>query len=237
MSIQYVLILGMHRSGTSCLTGCLEEFGLNLGAVSNQNKYNQKGNKEDKTIFRLNESVLNNSGGAWNNPPKSLKWDSTHETQQLDIIKEYSSIPNPIGIKDPRMLLTLPFWAEAFGEVPKMVGSIRNPKSVAKSLSSRGKNLNVEPQKGLALWYEYNKRLLKLQEKYHFPLVDFDLEVESYIEKVKDASNYLNLPNTKDNLTFFEDNLRNQKQVIEQENLYIPWKLRRLYKKLKNISK
>jgi len=29
-----ILILGMHRSGTSCLAGCLEEAGLYLGDVT-----------------------------------------------------------------------------------------------------------------------------------------------------------------------------------------------------------
>ena len=28
-----VAVIGMHRSGTSCLAGCLEDLGLNLGDV------------------------------------------------------------------------------------------------------------------------------------------------------------------------------------------------------------
>ena len=47
-----VIILGMHRSGTSCLTGCLKEYGLHLGDVSESNKHNKKGNQENKEVFK-----------------------------------------------------------------------------------------------------------------------------------------------------------------------------------------
>ena len=50
-----IAILGMHRSGTSCLTGCLQQMGLNLGKVSDFNEYNLKGNKEDDKIIIILE--------------------------------------------------------------------------------------------------------------------------------------------------------------------------------------
>ena len=41
-----VVILGMHRSGTSCLTGSLQDKGLYLGQVSQRGTFNKKGNRE-----------------------------------------------------------------------------------------------------------------------------------------------------------------------------------------------
>lgn len=43
-----VLILGMHRSGTSCLAGSLQEAGLYLGEVNTAAPHNAKGNRESR---------------------------------------------------------------------------------------------------------------------------------------------------------------------------------------------
>jgi hypothetical protein len=42
-----VSILGMHRSGTRCLTGTMQEAGLVLGKFSTFNEFNRKGNREN----------------------------------------------------------------------------------------------------------------------------------------------------------------------------------------------
>ena len=49
-SLPCVIVLGMHRSGTSLLTGSLEAAGLHLGEVNNAARYNPKGNKENESI-------------------------------------------------------------------------------------------------------------------------------------------------------------------------------------------
>ena len=40
-----IFVLGMLRSGTSCLTGILEEAGLFLGDVKRKSRFNAKGNR------------------------------------------------------------------------------------------------------------------------------------------------------------------------------------------------
>ena len=42
-----IAILGMHRSGTSCLAGSLQEAGIYLGDVVTSAAHNQKGNREN----------------------------------------------------------------------------------------------------------------------------------------------------------------------------------------------
>ena len=56
-----VLVLGMHRSGTSCLAGSLQQAGLELGDVFTSNPFNKKGNREHRdvmTSLNLDFSVL-----------------------------------------------------------------------------------------------------------------------------------------------------------------------------------
>ena len=66
---QSILILGMHRSGTSCLAGSLQEAGLYLGEVNTTAPHNAKGNRESRTIVALHDGLLQANGGAWDAPP------------------------------------------------------------------------------------------------------------------------------------------------------------------------
>ena len=66
-----VVILGMHRSGTSVLAGSLQEAGLVLGDVVTQAPHNKKGNRENRAIMFMQEDLLQSNGGSWDNPPKN----------------------------------------------------------------------------------------------------------------------------------------------------------------------
>lgn len=226
-----IIILGMHRSGTSCLTGCLKDYGLQLGDVSSYNKYNQKGNQEDRNIFRLNEAILKSNNGSWSSPPRQeLVWDNNLLNKRKQVLDSYSLLKKPWGIKDPRMLFTYLFWKDVLPS-HSLVGSIRHPLAVAKSLEER-KNLSVPLEKGFKLWQSYNKRLLKLYERYGFPIIDFDLPNEKYIEKLQDLASLLNLKPNKQK-EFFDSTLRNQKQYSRGD---CPRNLLNLYDKLQKIA-
>ena len=72
-----VIFIGMHRSGTSMLARLLEELGMFFGAVKDQNN--------EALFFQgLNEWLLGQCGGRWDNPAafnqhfwrnaETLKW-------------------------------------------------------------------------------------------------------------------------------------------------------------------
>ena len=63
-----ICVLGMHRSGTSCLTGILQNFGVELGEVFTENPHNKRGNRENSRIVFLNEALLTYNDAAWNKP-------------------------------------------------------------------------------------------------------------------------------------------------------------------------
>jgi len=73
-----VIVLGMHRSGTSALAGSLEAAGLCLGEINEYSEDNKKGNRESKSIMTLHNDLLERNGGSWDNPVPNLKWDSIH---------------------------------------------------------------------------------------------------------------------------------------------------------------
>src|SRR5687767_1907436 len=122
----------MHRSGTSCLAGSLEEAGLYLGDVITSAPANAKGNRENKRIMNLHDAVLHHSGGSWDKLPQRLSWSEQHREERDQIVRGYAAAPR-WGFKDPRTLVLLDFWREVLGEL-EFVGTFRHPWLVAESL-------------------------------------------------------------------------------------------------------
>ena len=226
-----IIILGMHRSGTSCLTGCLRNYGLELGHVSNYNMYNRKGNQENKEVFRLNEAVLKFNGGSWYEPPhKALEFSDELEARRDELLDGYQSLPRPWGIKDPRMLLTYPFWENQL-PAHSLIGTFRHPKAVARSLSAR-KGMSIPLKQAYKLWDTYNLKLLEHLKTQSFPVLNFDLPPEKYYENIRTVAKKLALP-SKNEENFFDSNLINQKQYGLKQ---CPKELLPTYEKLLALS-
>src|SRR5690348_16827069 len=113
MPVSPICVLGMHRSGTSCVTGLLEEAGVFLGEVSKQNPHNRKGNQENRAIMQLHDAVLAANGGAWDDPPEdAVSWSAEQRLTLAAIIDRYRG-HDPWAFKDPRSLFTLSAWQDA----------------------------------------------------------------------------------------------------------------------------
>jgi len=168
-----LVILGMHRSGTSAVTGMLEEQGIALGPVRRKTNPNQpKGNRENPKLTKLDERVLEYNGGAWYRPPERerFKFTRRHLKRRNVLLAEYEAAP--FAIKDPRTLLVLDFWRDLL-EQP--IGVIRNPLSVAQSLRARGGPVDgFSDADHLELWKAYNRRLVGFRRERDFPVIDFE---------------------------------------------------------------
>lgn len=222
----------MHRSGTSCLTGILQQFGVELGDVFTENLYNKKGNRENNRIVILNDAVLATNGGAWNDPVVARTWTPAEARERDAIIKELGKRSAGLwGFKDPRALFTLPLWLEAVEE-PKFIGTFRHPQRVALSLQKRD---GTALEQGWELWRRYNERMLDLARQYNFPLVDFDLEPEAYLADTLTKLVALGLdPELADKgQEFFDSSLRSQTSV-DVESVELPPEIAATYKKLRD---
>ncbi|MGK0272991.1 MAG: hypothetical protein ACI88H_003668 [Cocleimonas sp.] len=211
-----IIVLGMHRSGTSCLAGSLQKSGVYFGDVSTQNLHNQKGNRENQDIMSLNEKVLKYSDGSWDIPPREIRWSKEHEQEGKEIIDRFDGEKKSIcwGFKDPRTLLTFPFWNNLIHNA-QLVGTIRSPLNVALSLNTRDPNYTID--EGLSLWLDYNKRLLDLLYDKPFPLISFDYENHLYLDKLKNIKKTLSLPDSTDDI-FFDTKLRSNSSSNTSSN-------------------
>ncbi|ADE16694.1 conserved hypothetical protein [Nitrosococcus halophilus Nc 4] len=223
-----VVVLGMHRSGTSCLAGCLEEAGLYLGPVNTKAPHNARGNRENRAIMDLNDEVLRANGGAWDRPPAAVRWDESQRRRRDGIIAAYPT-HDIWGFKEPRTLLTLEGWLEAL-PMPSCVGTFRHPTAVAESLLQRNK---FAPEKAYALWLAYNRRLLAYWERFRFPIICFDWEPPQYAERLAKIAGKLGLADPPRGSSFFTSALRRHHGRMERE---LPAEVRALYETLWEIA-
>ncbi len=221
-----VAILGMHRSGTSCLTGLLGEAGVFLADVSRSNPYNKKGNHERRDIMILHDRVLAASDGSWDSPPDlPVSWPERDIAELERLISDYAG--HPIwAFKDPRSLLLLEGWLQAVPTL-KLIGTFRHPQAVAISLNQRS---TMPERQCFDLWLTYNSRLLQFHDRYGFDLMNFDLNADQYLATARAAMERLGLDIQDRRFEFYEESLRTSGGQRRYEKL--PRELELVYSEL-----
>ncbi len=222
-----ICILGMHRSGTSCLTGSLQEAGVDLGDCHSWNPHNRKGNRENQEIVDLNDAVLHSNGASWDNPRSTIRWSTEHLREARRLVT--SSTSPCFGFKDPRTLLTLKGWSAAVPEL-SYIGIFRDPMNVAQSLKNRS-GMSIED--GLGLWYQYNRRLYLHYRRHRFPVLCFDDEESLFKRKLKKILTQQGLHDESKDSQFYDSKLRTAKGDGVQS---LGWQISGLYKILKKIA-
>ena len=224
-----VIILGMHRSGTSCLAGSLEEAGLFLGDINKQAAANLKGNRENRTIMNLHEDIFSDNNASWDAPRQALIWSDDHIARRQAIIDGYPS-DRTWGFKDPRTLMLLDGWIEVLPNA-RFVGTFRHPHAVARSLRIRN---GFTAERAIRIWTVYNDALLGFRKKIEFDVINFDLPPVEYLEKIKAISSRLGFDHCVGDQSFFDPDLRSNTHGDEDIG---DLRTLQLYRELMDISK
>jgi hypothetical protein len=222
-----IAVLGMHRSGTSALVGSLQRYGLFLGAHNKANKYNLRGNRENRPVLKLNEDILRHSGGSWDAPPPAVEWSEAHFERARKILAEYAGRPL-WGFKDPRTLLTFEGWQALLPDL-ELVGVFRHPARVARSLASRPE---LPVQDPLGVWGTYNERLLELHRRRPFPVLSFDDDTQALERNFDRVAEMLGLATEDGEEPFFTDELRR----LDAERIELPAEVTALYEELCSLA-
>lgn len=133
-----VVVLGMHRSGTSVTTAVLNALGVHVGDnLLMKGKLNDA-HYEDRDFLRLNETILRRLDGHWDRPPRiediiRVKGMYAPHIEQLIMRKDKRKA---WGWKDPRTCITAPLY-EPFLSDPRYIKVMRKPEAVAQSLVRR----------------------------------------------------------------------------------------------------
>ncbi|WP_456399496.1 sulfotransferase [Persephonella sp.] len=150
MSQPPVIIIGMHRSGTSLLSRVLEKTGIFMGTKKDENN-------EALFFLKFNDWVLKQANATWDNPYNYTLADEDFKNLMTGLAKKYikslrrieylgfkrslkyrslEEIDFPWGWKDPRNTFTLDIWLKVFPNA-KIIHIYRNPIDVAESLRRR----------------------------------------------------------------------------------------------------
>jgi len=165
------MVLGMHRSGTSMLSGLLVNgMGYNVGKpLIGASFDNPKGFFELRTAVLQNDEFFRKQHVYWGSGvvnydyQKALKMKESGEVtfeegkMALDVLNNPSN--TPWLQKDPRMCITLKTWLPLLKTEPAVVFTYRHPLEVAMSLEKREDDFDLEH--GLRIWIAYNMRAVQ----------------------------------------------------------------------------
>lgn len=175
-----LIILGMHRSGTSSVAGFFQQSGWFFGPDEQSfdlHTTNRKGFFERRDVVCLNDRLLDSYGASWITPDRfpgipgsPVDFRRHPERAIADSILDAMRRVGPFFIKDPRMCVTLPFWLPLFRR-PFFLLVVRHPLNVARSLASRR---DCGLAAGLALWERYSRDMLRFTEGLPRAVVHFE---------------------------------------------------------------
>lgn len=181
MKERVIVVLGMHRSGTSILSAALECLGVGFGShLLGPREDNPKGFWEDEEFVDLNERLYE-LGGSFSSAlgfdsetvRKNPAYPALHERMK-DLLRARLDKDPLFGLKDPRMPRLMELWGAVLDELGVDVALVlpsRNPLSVAASLAKRDE---FPVSKSLLLWYEHMARGLLYAARRQILVVDYD---------------------------------------------------------------
>lgn len=200
LSSRAIVVIGMHRSGTSAVARGLAALGVDLGNdFLDAQPENPTGYWEDRGIVELNERVLRRLGLNWDDsapiePVKFSGWRMWRlRREAIRYLRRFTSLPL-WGFKDPRTIRLLPFWLQVLRDArveDSYVLVIRNPKSVAASLHAR-QAMSVDAAQ--RLWLSYVVPFLDGLEDKPLVVVDYDLLMAEPLGQLERIATKLRLP-------------------------------------------
>ena len=148
MQNKALIVIGMHRSGTSALSGLLDELGIFMGKTlfAAQKGVNEKGFFENAELVALNDLMLDELASSWDDPiadigDYSIGKESFFIEKAHSLLKDLYDNQAFCGMKDPRVTLLLPFWKKVLDEnekvLPHYILMLRSPFEVFGSLKKR----------------------------------------------------------------------------------------------------
>lgn len=169
-----VLVVGMHRSGTSMLAGLLQNYGIHMGSdktfYPKPSKENPVGFYENIEFRVLNDLMIESCGYQvkdWNKAIPTINASLINKFRMLRLILKYQRQFQTWGFKDPRICLTLHSWLWLFSclrlqKEVKIIYVFRDPTTTAVSMSNRG---NTDIETAINLWDTYNRRAISALDK------------------------------------------------------------------------
>jgi hypothetical protein len=183
-----VLVLGMHRSGTSLCSHVLSALGVDMAdkiagpGNPAPTPDNPRGHWERWEIVEFHDRILGlfkrDYWGRFHDFPLPVAWWADPRVAQIrrEVVAflEARMSNGYFGFKDPRTARLMPVWHQIFHELklaPKIVLCLRNPAQVARSLHARD---GLDPAIGEYRWLVYLVDFFRYSIPYDFCSVEYE---------------------------------------------------------------
>lgn len=168
-----LVVLGMHRSGTSGVAGLLARMGAHVGPEADLlvGPDNPKGHYESGRLHMACVRRLEAAGGDWRDPPLAAPAAAVDAfRREIGALVAEFDAHRPWLIKEPRLCLLarelLPVLTR-----PVFVHVVRDPLAVAASLVARD---GMRADEAMALWERYTRDAFAASRGWPRVLVDYD---------------------------------------------------------------
>jgi hypothetical protein len=160
-----MVVVGMHRSGTSMCSNMLHMLGADMADSIHAAPANAKGHWERPRLVDMNDAIFGFFRRQWGSPSHVLDMPEhwladprVHEVRDRAAAWLQPRVDGlrPFGFKDPRTTVLLPFWHQVFAQIgadPRYVFCVRDPAQVARSLHLRD---GMERGQAEYRWLTYN---------------------------------------------------------------------------------
>jgi hypothetical protein len=150
------IVLGAPHSATSFITKAIKDQGVTVRSNYGKGNYYQYSG-----VVRMNNRILKEAGGWWNDPP------SDEEIEKVDLKKQIKKLVNRLrdkmwAIKDPRMCFTVDHYLEHMDEDVYLICCFRKPERIVESYKRMGREKEVTRE----LVDRHNRSLLKSVRKF-----------------------------------------------------------------------
>lgn len=195
-----IVVLGMHRGGTSLIGDVIHRWGAYAGQESKllrADENNLQGYWEYIPLINFNDNLLNSIGSTWLVPPGSeaeetlaaRASEAAYKEPAEQLVREMQAGQGHWFWKDPRLTVLLPFWKRIWDEAIYVV-AVRHPLEIAMSVRKRD---HVPLSASLLIWQQYMLQCLRHTEGSKQRIfVKYEKLIQSPLEECTRLSAFLN---------------------------------------------
>ena len=197
-----VLVLGMHRSGTSLCSHILSALGVDMSDDIDVNPSNTRGHWERREIVEFHDRILGLFNrdflGKFHDFALPVAWWADRRVAQIrrEIVAflERRMGEGYFGFKDPRTVRLMPVWHQILNELklaPRVVLCLRNPAQVARSLNARD---GLDPEIGEYRWLVHMMDFYRYTRNLNCCAVEYEQWFDNPAANIEKLRKFLDLP-------------------------------------------
>jgi hypothetical protein len=215
--LKTVVILGMHRSGSSVVASLCAGLGVNMGGrLLSGLEDNPFGHFEDSDFVTLNEKILHSLNKTWDLPPSKEEVLSAKPIFENEIKLLMSGKSGIWGWKAPRTSILLPLYND-FLTNPYFIICDRDDQEIAESIKKRNK---IPLWAGKRISKIYKKRIHSFESNGILKKVlkiNFSDVKENPTDIVTKINSFLELENSTDLIKQVSEKVRDRKSLNQKK--------------------